>query len=155
MKHKHPTQKVPVGTPVWFLQFGQEGDTPLPATVVAITENLVCRLQILTPDAIAEPRLAVYPLGHKSLVGPGGAPSENARRNGAWTYHPLFTPEEAPPEIDPIETEEDPALGMSERQAAVIRLFEQYGSESEVFKRLRTKGYTKAEISSILDAAAI
>ena len=67
----------------------------------------------------------------------------------------MFTPAEAPPEIDPVETEEDPALQLGEREAVVIRLFEQYGSESEVFKRLRGKGYTKSEISGILDAAAI
>lgn len=60
--------------------------------MLKMSANMVSRISFIDPDGNIGYRSAVYPLGHSSLVDDRGQPSMNARKNGAWTYNPLFVP---------------------------------------------------------------
>lgn len=90
--HQTPTQPVPVGTPVWFLQYGDANDSPMAGTILQISDQMVARISYINADGVIGHKNTVYPVGHKSLKDDKGLPTMNARRNGAWTYHPYFTP---------------------------------------------------------------
>lgn len=90
----HPKQPVPVGTPVWFLQYGDDNDKPLAGTILQMSDKLVARVMYINPDGGTGTKMTVYPLGHESLKDQNGRPTVSASRNGAWTYHPMFVPKE-------------------------------------------------------------
>lgn len=133
--HKPPTAPVGVGTPVWFLQFGQPHDIPLPATVVEISDQLICNLCVFNKDGMVISKQAVYPVGHRNLFDANGRPNQNASRNGAWTYNPLFVPEES-------------------NEEKIKELYKELGSVDEVFKRMRLKGVTKSEVTEVLSTVS-
>lgn len=140
MTHEAPQLKVPVGTPVWYLQYGKPEETPLPGTVVAIADNLVCKMQVISPDGVVLQKHAVYPFGHPSLTDDKGAPTQNVLRNGAWVYHPWFKPSPRP-DVSDID---------DEMKDMVKSLFEKHGDVDAVFARVRGKGVSKAAVSEIL-----
>ncbi|MAT51126.1 MAG: hypothetical protein CMK32_08080 [Porticoccaceae bacterium] len=133
-----PKHKVPIGTPVWFIQYGADDSTPLPATVISIADNLVCRLQIITPDGPTVTNTAVHPYGHQTLRDENNAPSTNARRNGAWTYNPWFKPGTT---MKPEPTTEE----------LVKTLYEEHGDLKKVCARVRSKGISKSQVEDILN----
>lgn len=133
MRHKKPTKIVPVGTPVWFLQQGRDNVDPLPATVISMSENLIARLQIIDSDGNSVSRLSVYPLGHPSLRDSNGMATPGAVRGGAWTYHPLFTPEDE----DDIES-------------LILESFSELQDVDAVARKFRSKGVKKAEVEAIV-----
>jgi hypothetical protein len=138
MRHNAPTQRVPVGTPVWFLQQGRDNVDPLPATVISMSENLVARLSIIDSDGGQSSKMAVYPLGHPSLRDQNGSATQGAIRNGAWTYHPLFAP---------AEKTEEAADGI---ESQVMEAYEELRDLDAVARKFRSKGLKKSEVEAIV-----
>lgn len=136
MRHTQPTQRLPVGTPVWFLQQGRDNVDPLPATVISMSDNLVARLSIIDSDGGQSSKMAVYPLGHASLRDQNGSATQGAIRNGAWTYHPLFVP-----------TEESKEASL---ESQVMEAYEQLQDIDAVARKFRGKGMKKSEVEAIV-----
>jgi hypothetical protein len=129
----------PKATPVWFFEHGNKNSDPFPAIVLESATNGVCRIGIFPRqggDIVV--RNSVYHISDVSLKDRDGSPTLSAIRNGAWDYHPWFSP---PGDDEPLP---------QDAVEKVTSLAKEFDFDT-VCKKVRNLGLSKSAVARIYE----
>ncbi len=129
----------PKATPVLYFEGAEKNNEPSAAVVLESSPQGVCRLGVYPRqggDLLVKP--TVYHISDKSLRDDHGNPTINAIRNGAWDFHPWFSP---PAELEPLP---------QDAVDKVAELASEFDFET-VCKKVRNLGLGKADVIRIYE----